>query len=139
MRAVNLVFATKCASTGPRPARLQWSAGARAQFIIKTLHTPSEETAPPFPDGRFGPPQTVGDLGIADAFCRPEDDFGPRYQGVGNDRDRARLESCTHSSSLRANSVLGRPMGISRASHVCPCNVRKLRRSVHLLPYAVKM
>src|ERR1700722_3304324 len=44
---------------------LNGARAAGAQFIIETLYTPPEETAPPFPDCRFGPLQTVGDLCVA--------------------------------------------------------------------------
>ena len=66
-------FATKYALT--KSATLPILDRARAagtQFIIKTLHTPIEETPPPFPDGRWGPLQAAGDFGVADAFRRPE-------------------------------------------------------------------
>jgi hypothetical protein len=83
----SLVFATRCAQQRRDLFIFNRTGPAGAQFIVKTLHTPLEETTPPFPDRRFGPLQTVGDLAVTEAFRRPENHFGAGDQGM---RQRAR-------------------------------------------------
>ena len=91
-----------------------WAAGA--QFIVKSRHTPLKETAPPLADRGIGPLQTVRDLAVACAFRRPEHDFGAGDDGMGQVRDRARLESWMRSSLVRISSVFGRPMALPQVT-----------------------